>query len=210
MVVIVGCLYGGVSLWLAGFGGCYGKVSLWWGVIIANAFTWMFISTGISSVWFVSCYFFAPYGESRVGDSFVAMVVAMVVTMMVFVIRWIPLIPFLGASQANGWMSRLPAIAFAAIDEVHCVSEWSHNFRPSYLRVWNTDFIVALAFSFLLSVFLSFLHTHTHTQTHFHPTPRIANLIKAGRIVYTRTNVIHRESRSIKYESRATKQSRRQ
>ena len=40
-----------------------------------------------------------------------------------------------GASQANGWMSRLPSIAFAAIDEVHCVSEWSHNFRPSYLQV---------------------------------------------------------------------------
>ena len=29
----------------------------------------------------------------------------------------------------------LPQIAFACIDEAHCLSEWSHHFRPSYLRV---------------------------------------------------------------------------
>ncbi|KAJ8891004.1 hypothetical protein PR048_010513 [Dryococelus australis] len=29
----------------------------------------------------------------------------------------------------------LPPIAFACIDEVHCVSQWSHNFRPSYLMI---------------------------------------------------------------------------
>ena len=29
----------------------------------------------------------------------------------------------------------LPPIAFACIDEAHCLSEWSHNFRPSYLKV---------------------------------------------------------------------------
>ncbi|XP_076449697.1 ATP-dependent DNA helicase Q4-like isoform X2 [Babylonia areolata] len=30
---------------------------------------------------------------------------------------------------------KLPPIFFACIDEVHCLSEWSHNFRPSYLRI---------------------------------------------------------------------------
>lgn len=29
----------------------------------------------------------------------------------------------------------LPSVAFACIDEVHCLSQWSHNFRPSYLRL---------------------------------------------------------------------------
>lgn len=28
-----------------------------------------------------------------------------------------------------------PPVAFACIDEAHCLSEWSHNFRPSYLRI---------------------------------------------------------------------------
>ncbi|XP_055143670.1 ATP-dependent DNA helicase Q4 isoform X16 [Symphalangus syndactylus] len=31
--------------------------------------------------------------------------------------------------------TRLPPVAFACIDEAHCLSQWSHNFRPCYLRV---------------------------------------------------------------------------
>ena len=34
-------------------------------------------------------------------------------------------------------LKQLPPVAFACIDEVHCVSEWSHNFRPSYLRIYK-------------------------------------------------------------------------
>lgn len=34
-----------------------------------------------------------------------------------------------------GFLARLPPVAFACIDEAHCISQWSHNFRPCYLRV---------------------------------------------------------------------------
>lgn len=32
-------------------------------------------------------------------------------------------------------LNRLPAVSFVCIDEVHCIFAWSHNFRPSYLRL---------------------------------------------------------------------------
>ncbi|XP_025121432.3 ATP-dependent DNA helicase Q4 isoform X2 [Bubalus bubalis] len=39
---------------------------------------------------------------------------------------------------AGTLLSQLPPVAFACLDEAHCISQWSHNFRPCYLRVCQT------------------------------------------------------------------------
>ncbi|XP_065282832.1 ATP-dependent DNA helicase Q4 isoform X2 [Dermacentor albipictus] len=39
--------------------------------------------------------------------------------------------------EGNGIVHQLPPVAFACIDEAHCLSEWSHNFRPSYLQLYK-------------------------------------------------------------------------
>lgn len=33
-----------------------------------------------------------------------------------------------------------PPVAFVCIDEVHCVSQWSYNFRTSYLMICKVSF----------------------------------------------------------------------
>ena len=35
----------------------------------------------------------------------------------------------------NRKVRNIPRLAFVCIDEVHCLSQWSHNFRPSYLQL---------------------------------------------------------------------------
>nr|XP_037283261.1 ATP-dependent DNA helicase Q4-like [Rhipicephalus microplus] len=39
--------------------------------------------------------------------------------------------------EGSSIVHQLPSVAFACIDEAHCLSEWSHNFRPSYLQLYK-------------------------------------------------------------------------
>lgn len=41
-----------------------------------------------------------------------------------------------GALELND-LRNLPPVGFVCIDEVHCLSEWSHNFRPAYLQFFK-------------------------------------------------------------------------
>eukprot|EP00164_Ancoracysta_twista_P003519 GFYU01004696.1.p1 GENE.GFYU01004696.1~~GFYU01004696.1.p1 ORF type:complete len:767 (+),score=134.26 GFYU01004696.1:39-2303(+) len=38
-------------------------------------------------------------------------------------------------SKFLDFLGSIPRIAFACIDEAHCISEWSHNFRTAYLQI---------------------------------------------------------------------------
>jgi len=34
-------------------------------------------------------------------------------------------------------LKKLGKVGLICIDEIHCASEWSHNFRPAYLKLYD-------------------------------------------------------------------------
>ena len=58
-------------------------------------------------------------------------------------------------SRGHSFWGSMPPIAFACIDEAHCLSEWSHNFRPSYLRLHQVGYLSLTVFAQSHSLTLS-------------------------------------------------------
>ncbi|KAB1258182.1 ATP-dependent DNA helicase Q4 [Camelus dromedarius] len=69
----------------------------------------------------------------------------------------------LAGAGAGGavFLTQLPPVAFACIDEAHCLSQWSHNFRPCYLRVCKV-----LRERLGVSCFLGLTATATRSTAH--------------------------------------------
>jgi ATP-dependent DNA helicase Q4 len=53
----------------------------------------------------------------------------------------------------NKKIKSIPRLAFVCIDEIHCLSQWSHNFRPSYLQLSRVIFKI---FNILINNFILF------------------------------------------------------
>ena len=53
-------------------------------------------------------------------------------------------------------INKMPPIAFACIDEAHCLSEWSHHFRPSYLRICKVQVIFIISDLVVITLYIYF------------------------------------------------------
>ena len=65
-----------------------------------------------------------------------------------------------GGAGGFGLLSQVPSIAFACIDEAHCLSEWSHHFRPSYLMVCKACWESLVTYYFFIVAYWKFSSTY--------------------------------------------------
>ena len=93
-------------------------------------------------------------------------------------------------------------ISLVCVDEIHCASEWSHNFRPSFLKIMD---ILSLRLP-ELPVILGLTATATReTQTHLENIFGFGNTFRCADLTWSNLHItVTRDNDRDKYRSLIT------